>query len=77
MKLFKRASKQNQKDTASAPVAEKAIDANELIAVISAAIAAMGASSSGAKLQVKSIRRQGSGAPIWNIAARNENIRYE
>lgn len=45
----------------------------ELIAVISAAIAAsMG--SSGIGLQVKSIKRIGHTTPIWNVAGRKEYI---
>lgn len=45
----------------------------ELIAVITAAIAAsMGGSS--ADLKVKSIKRIGHTTPIWNVAGRNEYI---
>ena len=45
----------------------------ELIAVITAAIAAC-MDSSGAGLQVKSIKRIGHNTPIWNVAGRNEHI---
>lgn len=47
---------------ASAPIA----DSSETIAVISAAVAAMSGDDANKRLRVMSIKRQGSGTPIWS-----------
>ena len=50
------------------------MNADEVIAVISAAIAVISAGCSTYNLQVKSIRKQGSNSSIWNAVSRKENL---
>ena len=76
MALFGKKNKQ----VAPAPVAAQApasttpqSDQSEIAVVIAAAIVMMsGGRSNG--LQVRSIKRQGSSAPIWNMVSRKENL---
>ena len=70
MKLFAKkdgASVQTQTPVAvsNAPVAQTA-DSDEVIAVISAAVAAMSGDDPTKRLRVMSIKRQGSQMPIWS-----------
>lgn len=69
------------KDTSSEPqetlpvkeINTAVADDTEIIAVISAAIAAY-MQGSGTGLRVKSIRRIGHTTPVWNVTGRNEQI---
>jgi len=66
-----------EKDVQSvAPIAapsRRAADGGELIAVISAAVAAS-LNTSTYNLNIKSIKRTGGTTPEWNAASRKENI---
>lgn len=71
MKLF---AKDEKKAVQSAPAATPSVapaaapitDSDEVIAVISAAVAAMSGDDVTKRLRVMSIRRQGSETPIWS-----------
>jgi len=68
-----KADKENTPPAAGSNVSASDTLSPELIAVITAAIAAsMQSSASG--IRVKSIKRIGHTTPIWNIAGRNEYI---
>ena len=72
MKLFaKEETKVAAKSSVSAPVAAPAhtlADSDEVIAVISAAVAAMSGNDPTKRLRVMSIRRQGSSTPLWTAS---------
>lgn len=68
MKLF---SKEETKVSANSPVSvpvAAAEDNDEVIAVISAAVAAMSGNDPTKRLRVTSIRRQGSDTPLWSAS---------
>lgn len=72
MKLF---SKEETKVSANSPVstpaampAQAETDSDEVIAVISAAVAAMSGNDPTKRLRVTSIRRQGSDTPLWSAS---------
>mgnify|MGYP001493708673 CR=1 FL=1 len=51
------------------------MDENELVAVLTAAIAAIyDATGSGANFRVRSYRRISTNSPVWNLAGRSEHI---
>ena len=57
----------------AAPEPEKSMNEDELIAVLTAAVAAS-LNTSTYNLQIKSYRRIGTNAPAWNQAGRNDTI---
>lgn len=72
MKLFaKEESKVSAKSSGNAPVpapAQSFEDNDEIIVVISAAVAAMSGNDPTKRLRVMSIRRQGSATPLWTAS---------
>ena len=59
---------------APAPVAMPAEDDSELIAVLTAAIAASLNQTTTYNLKIKSYRRVDAGVPVWNRTARRDNL---
>ncbi len=59
---------------AAAPAVEESIDDSELVAVLTAAVAAS-LNTSTYKLNIKSYRQIPSSTPVWNRVSRRENLR--
>ena len=57
-----------------APIATPAEDDSELIAVLTAAIAASLNQTTTYNLKIKSYRRVDAGTPVWNRTARRDNL---
>lgn len=57
-----------------APIATSAEDDSELIAVLTAAIAASLNQTTTYNLRIKSYRRVDAGTPVWNRTARRDNL---